>query len=72
MMFDKILNATLSEEKVCPTGVTQGNLELPSSLNSFDSHQTTKTIRLNFGVTPRPNFLEGKLIHWGDEGKTFD
>ena len=25
MMFGKILNATLSKEKVCTTGVTQGN-----------------------------------------------
>ena len=24
-MFDEILNATLSEEKVCTNGVTQGN-----------------------------------------------
>ena len=29
LMFDKILNATLSEEKVSTTRVTQGNLELP-------------------------------------------
>ena len=28
LMFDKILNATLSEEKVSTTRVTQGNLEL--------------------------------------------
>ena len=29
LMFDKILNATLSEEKVSTTRITQGNLELP-------------------------------------------
>ena len=28
LMFGKILNATLSEEKVSTTRVTQGNLEL--------------------------------------------
>ena len=38
MMFDKILNATLSEEKVSTTRVTKGNLELPLSPNSLDSH----------------------------------
>ena len=38
LMFDRILNATLSEEKVSTTRVTEGNLELPLSPNSLDSH----------------------------------
>ena len=41
-MFDWILNAALSEEKVSTNGVTQGNLELPLPLNSLGSHQTQK------------------------------
>ena len=40
LMFNRILNTTLSEEKVSTTGVTQGNLELPLPPNSLDSHQT--------------------------------
>ena len=40
LMFVGILNATLSEEKVSTTRVTQENLELPLSPNSLDSHQT--------------------------------
>ena len=39
-MFDGILNATLSEEKVSTTWLTQKNLELPLPPNSLDSHQT--------------------------------
>ena len=39
MMFDGILNVTLSEEKVSITGVTQGNLELLLCPNSPDSQQ---------------------------------
>ena len=38
LMFDRILNAILSEEKVSTTRVTEGNLELPLSPNSLDSH----------------------------------
>ena len=38
LMFDRILNATLSEEKFSTTGVTQGNLELPLLPNSLDLH----------------------------------
>ena len=38
LMFDRILNATLSDEKVSTSRVTEGNLELPLSPNSFDSH----------------------------------
>ena len=37
LMFDRILNVTLSEEKVSTTRVTEGNLELPLSPNSLDS-----------------------------------
>ena len=37
LMFDRILNATLSKEKVSTTRVTEGNLELPLSPNSPDS-----------------------------------
>ena len=40
LMFDGILNVTLSEEKVSTTGVTQGNIELLLHPNSPDSHQT--------------------------------
>ena len=36
--FDRILNATLSEENVSTTRVTQGNLESPLPPNSLDSH----------------------------------
>ena len=39
LMFDVVLNATLSEEKVSTTGVTQENLELPLPPNSLDSYQ---------------------------------
>ena len=52
LMFDGILNVTLSEEKVFTTGVTQGNLELFLSSKS-----------------PRPHFLEGKLIHLVEKAK---
>ena len=38
LMFDGILNVTLSEE-VSTTGVTQGNLKLILRPNSLDSHQ---------------------------------
>ena len=41
-MFEGVLNATLSEEKVSTTAVTQGNLELPLPPNSLDLHQTKK------------------------------
>ena len=39
-MFDGVLNATLSKEKVSTTGVTQHSLELLLPPNSRDSHQT--------------------------------
>ena len=38
LMFHRIINATLSEEKVSTTVVTKGNLELPLPPNSIDSH----------------------------------
>ena len=38
LMFDRILNAILSE-KVSTTGVKQVNLELPLIPNSINSHQ---------------------------------
>ena len=53
LIFDGILNVTLSEEKV-----TQGNLEVILRLNY-----------LNVGLTPRPHFLEGELIHLVDKAK---
>ena len=37
LMFDGILNVTLSEE-FSTTGVTQGNIELPLPTDSLDSH----------------------------------
>ena len=37
LMFDGILNVTLSEE-FSTTGVTQGNIELPLSPDPLDSH----------------------------------
>ena len=37
-MFDRIQNATLSEEKVSTTRVTERNLELSLSPNSLDSY----------------------------------
>ena len=40
MMFDGILNVTLSEEKVSTTGVTQGNLALFLCPNYLDLQQT--------------------------------
>ena len=41
LMYDRILNVTLSEE-LFTTGITQRNLELPLPPNSLDSHQTPK------------------------------
>ena len=38
-MFDRILNATLSEEKVSIFGVTEGNLKLLLPTDSLDSYQ---------------------------------
>ena len=38
LMFDRILNETLFEEKVSITTVIEGDLELPVSPNSLDSN----------------------------------
>ena len=40
LMFDGILNVTLSEENISTTGVTQANLEILLPPNSPDSRQT--------------------------------
>ena len=40
LMFDGVLNATLSEEKVSTIAVKQENLKLRLRLNFLDSHQT--------------------------------
>ena len=40
LIFDRILNATLSEGKVSAAGVTQRSPELPLPPNSFYSRQT--------------------------------
>ena len=40
LMFDGILNVTLSEKKASNTGVTQGNLKFLLRTDSPDSHQT--------------------------------
>ena len=42
LMFDGVLNATLSEENVSIATVTQGNLELPLPPISLDLNQTKK------------------------------
>ena len=42
LMFDGVLNATLSEENVSTATVTQGNLELPLPPISLDLNQTKK------------------------------
>ena len=68
-MFDRILSATLSREKISTTGVTQGNLELHLPPVSPNSHQTQITIKHNLGLTPSSHFLEGELIHWVAKAK---
>ena len=54
-MLDGILNATLSEEKISATGVTQENLELPLPPNSLDSHQT-KNNNMKSWIDPTSSF----------------
>ena len=66
LIFDGVLNATLSEEKVSTIGVTQGNLEL--LLPPWFTPNTI-TIRWNLGLTSRPHFLEGELIRLVDKAK---
>ena len=55
LMFNRILNATLSEEKVSTFGVTQGNLKLLLSTGSLDSYQTQNN----------------KVISWTDPMSSF-
>ena len=45
-----------------------GILDSPAPLDSHIA-PTTKTSRWNHRLTPRPHFLEGKLIHWVDKAK---
>ena len=68
LMFDCILIATASEEKVSTTRVTQEYLE-PSRLLILLIHTKHKTIRRNLGLTPDLHSLEGELIRWVDEAK---
>ena len=42
LMFDGVLNAALSEEKVSTTAFTQANLELVLPPNYLGLHQTKK------------------------------
>ena len=42
LMFDRILTATLSGDKISTTGVKQEYLEFALPPNSLDSHQTQK------------------------------
>ena len=67
LMFERILNATLSEGEVSTTGVTQESLDSPCLLIFLIHTKHTKTIRWNFGLTSRLHFLEGELIHWVDK-----
>ena len=70
LTFDGILNATLSEEKVSTTGVTQGNLKIPLPPNYLDSYQTQNNeIKSWTELTPRFHSLKGELIHWIDKAK---
>ena len=65
LIFYGILSATLSNEKISTTGVTQWNLELPPP-------PFPPVLFLhNLGLAPRPHFLEGELIHWVGMAKTF-
>ena len=61
-MFDGVQNATLSEENVSTTVVTQGNLELPLPLNSLDLHEKMKKMnQMKFWTGPTsslPNIFE--------------
>ena len=66
LMFDEILNATLSE-KLSITGVTQENLELPLPPISLDSHQTQN--KMKFWTDPRFYSHEGELTYQVDKTK---
>ena len=52
LMFDRILNATLSDEKVFTTEVTQWNLELPLPPNSLDPHQAQNNNMISWTDLP--------------------
>ena len=54
-MFARILNATLSQEKVSTTWVPQGNVELSLPPNSLDSHQTQNN-NMIFRTDPTSSF----------------
>ena len=57
LMFDGVQNATLSEENVSTTVVTQGNLELPLPLNSLDLHEKMKKMnQMKFWTSPTSSF----------------
>ena len=57
LMFDGVQNATLSEENVSTTVVTQGNLELPLPLNSLDLHEKMKKMnQMKFWTGPTSSF----------------
>ena len=64
LMFDRILNVTLSEEKASTSGVTHGNLKLLLRPNFPDSHQ-----RWHLRLTQRPHFYKEELIHLVDKSK---
>ena len=74
-MLGRILNATLFNNFLKLEGL-QGspppllNLGLPLPPISLDLHPNTKTARWNLGLTPRPHFFEGELIHWVDKAKS--
>ena len=59
MMFDGILNATLSEEKVSTIGVLQENLELPLPPNSLNSYQK-QNIKMKSWTDPTSSLPWGR------------
>ena len=63
LMFDRILNATLSEEGVSATGINSQCLQI------LLIHTKHKTIKSYLRLTPRFHFLEEALIHWVDKVK---
>ena len=62
-MFDRILNATLSEEGISTTEVNSPCLQI------LLIHTKHKTIKLYLRLTQHLHFLEGALIHWVDKAK---
>ena len=63
LIFDRILNATLSEEGVSTTGFNSHCLLI------LLIHTKHKTIKWCLRMTPRLHLLEGALIHWVDKAK---